>query len=68
MAEWQNGGMAEWQNGGMAEWYFTTYLIYPAIFMVHANNTNDANDANNTNNTNGFISFRCTDVLFIVYQ
>ncbi len=49
--------MAEWQNGGMAEWYFTTYLIYPAIFMVHDNNVNDAN-ANNANNdandTNGF--------------
>ncbi len=38
--------MAEWWNGGMAEWYFTTYLIYPAIFMVHAD---DANDADNTN-------------------
>ncbi len=36
MAEWQNGGMAEWRKGGMAEWYFTTYLIYPAIFTVHA--------------------------------
>ncbi len=48
MAEWQNGGMAEWQNGGMAEWYFTTYLIYPAIFMVHAN------DADKADNTDGF--------------
>ena len=45
MAEWQNGGIAEWQNGGMAKWYFTTYLIYPAIFMVHNINTN---------NTDGF--------------
>ena len=35
--------MAEWQKGGMAEWYFTTYLIYPAIFMVHAAD-DDAND------------------------
>ncbi len=53
MAEWQNGGMAGWQNGGMAEWYFTTYLIYPAIFMVHTDD--DANDdADNTNNTDGF--------------
>ncbi len=53
MAEWRNGGMAEWQNGGMAEWYFTTYLIYPAIFMVRTNNAdNDAN--NNANNTDGF--------------
>jgi hypothetical protein len=51
MAERQNGGMVEWQKGGMAGWYFTTYLIYPTIFMVHAN---DANDANNANNTNGF--------------
>jgi hypothetical protein len=59
MAEWQNGGMAEWQKGGMAEWYFTTYLIYPAIFMVH---TDDANDADKANDTNGFKSFRCTEV------
>jgi hypothetical protein len=41
MVEWQNGGMAEWQKGGMAEWYFTTYLIYPAIFMVHADDDDD---------------------------
>ncbi len=56
MVEWQNSGMAEWQNGGMVEWYFTTYLIYPAIFMVHDDNANDANnDANNNaDNTNGF--------------
>jgi hypothetical protein len=40
VVKWQNGEMAEWQNGRMAEWYFTTYLIYPDIFMVHANNTN----------------------------
>jgi hypothetical protein len=56
MAEWQNGGMVKRQNGGMAEWYFTTYLIYPAIFMVHNNDADDAdNDANNdANDTNGF--------------
>ncbi len=57
MAEWQNGGMAEWQNGGMAGWYFTTYLIYPAIFMVQDDDANnDANDDanNNADNTNGF--------------
>ncbi len=56
MAEWQNGGMAEWQNGGMAEWYFTTYLIYPAIFMVHGNDANDAKDdaSDNADDTNGF--------------
>jgi hypothetical protein len=48
MAEWQNGRMAEWQNGGMAEWYFTTYLIYPAIFMAHADNADDADDADDT--------------------
>jgi hypothetical protein len=57
MVEWQNGGMAEWQNGGMAEWYFTTYLIYPAIFMVHDNDADadaDANADNNADNTNGF--------------
>ncbi len=61
MAEWQNGGMAEWQNGRMAKWYLTTYLIYPAIFMVHDDNAN--NNANNnadndadddTDNANGF--------------
>jgi hypothetical protein len=44
IADWQNGGMAEWQNGGMAKWYFTSYLIYPAIFMVHANNDADDTD------------------------
>jgi hypothetical protein len=45
--------MAEWQNGGMTEWYFTTYLIYPAIFMVHNDDTDDnAND--NANNSDGF--------------
>jgi len=53
MAEWQNGRMGEWQNGGMAEWYFTAYLIYPTIFMVHADDTHDVNDTNDTNNTNG---------------
>ncbi len=54
MAEWQNGGMAEWQDGGMAEWYFTTYLIYPAIFMVHDNEANADDAANDADNTNGF--------------
>ncbi len=56
MAEWQNGGMTEWQNGGIAEWYFTTYLIYPAIFMVHDDDANDAdhNADINVDNTNGF--------------
>ncbi len=39
--------MAEWQNGGMAEWYFTTYLIYPAIFMVHDDDGNDDDAGNN---------------------
>jgi hypothetical protein len=43
--------MVEWQKGRMAEWYFTTYLIYPAIFMVLAD---DANNTNNANDTNGF--------------
>ncbi len=42
----------------MAELYFTTYLIYPAIFMAHDNNAND-DDADNdadkdANDTNGF--------------
>jgi hypothetical protein len=46
--------MAEWQNGGMAEWYFTTYLIYPAIFMVHDNNANDDDADDDANNTGGF--------------
>jgi hypothetical protein len=57
MAEWQNGGMVEWQNGGMVEWYFTTYLIYPAIFMVHDNDANDDtedNADNDADNTDGF--------------
>jgi hypothetical protein len=46
--------MAKWQNGGVAVWYFTTYLIYPVIFMVH-NDDADDNDANDdTNNTDGF--------------
>jgi hypothetical protein len=49
MGEWQNGKMAEWQKGGMAEWYFTSYLIYPAIFMVHANDPNNAGGADDTN-------------------
>jgi hypothetical protein len=53
MAEWQNGGMAEWQKGRMAEWYFTTYLIYPAIFMVHA----AADDDDDDNDTDTFKSF-----------
>jgi hypothetical protein len=47
--------MAEWQKDGMAEWYFTTYLIYPAIFMVHTNDANnDTDDTDDTNDTNGF--------------
>ncbi len=42
--------MAEWRNGGMV---FTTYLIYPAIFMVYGNDADD--DANDdADNTNGF--------------
>jgi hypothetical protein len=52
-AEWENGGMAEWQNGRMVEWYFTTYLNYPAIFMVHNDNAEDDAD-NNADDTNGF--------------
>jgi hypothetical protein len=59
MAEWQNGRMAEWQKGGMAEWYFTTHLIYPAIFMVHANDNNDNDD-----DTNTFKSFIVLTTLF----
>ncbi len=54
MAEWQNGGMAEWRNGRMAEWYVTTYLIYPAIFMVHADDANNPNDADDINDTDVF--------------
>ncbi len=57
MAEWQNGRMVEWQNGGIAEWYFTTFLIYSAIFMVHNDNADDkdANDAyNDADDTNCF--------------
>ncbi len=73
--EWQNGGMgngrmAGWRDGGMAEWYFTTYVIYPAIFMVHADD-NDATMTTPTTTTTptmmtpptptDFKSFRCTD-------
>ncbi len=32
--------------------YFTTYLIYPAIFMVHVDDADD--DADNTDDTDGF--------------
>ncbi len=53
MAEWQNGGMVEWQNGGIAEWYFTTYLIYSAIFMVHNDDADDDVD-NDADDTDGF--------------
>ncbi len=53
MEEWQNGRMAGWRDGGMAEWYFTTYLIYPAMFMVHGDDANnDADD--DANDTDGF--------------
>ncbi len=41
----------------MAEWYFTTYLIYPPIFMVHDDDANndDADDADdNADNTDLF--------------
>ena len=48
MAGWQNSRMAEWQKDGMAEWYFTTYLIYPAIFMVHAAAAAAADDDTDT--------------------
>ncbi len=48
MAEWRDGGMAEWRNGGMV-FYYDTYLIYPAIFMVHTDNANDHGD-----DTDGF--------------
>jgi hypothetical protein len=52
MAEWRDGGMAERRSGGMV-FYYDTYLIYPAIFMVHIDDADDdAND--NANNTNGF--------------
>jgi hypothetical protein len=59
MAEWQNGWMGEWQNGGIVELYFTTYLIYPAIFMVQDDdaddNDPDNDDANDdANDTDGF--------------
>ncbi len=41
----------------MTERYFTTYVIYPAIFMVHTDDTNDdANDDadDDADDTNGF--------------
>ncbi len=46
--------MAGWRNGRMAERYFTTYLIYPAIFMVHDNDANDDDTNDDANNTDGF--------------
>jgi hypothetical protein len=46
--------MVEWQNGRMAEWYFTTYLSYPAIFMVHEDDADDDDADDDANNTNGF--------------
>ncbi len=51
MVGWRNGRMAEWRNG-----IFTTYLIYPAIFMVHDNDVDYANDNtdDDANNTDGF--------------
>ncbi len=56
MMEWGDGGMAELRDGRMAEWrnggmvfYYDTYLIYPAMFMVHTNNADD-----NADNTDGF--------------
>ncbi len=54
MAEWRDGRMAEWQKGGKAECYFTTYLIYPTIFMVHADDAHNADDADDTDDTDGF--------------
>ncbi len=59
MAEWRDGGMAEWRDDGMAEWrmaewYFTTYLIYPAIFMVHDNDADDDDADDDADDTNGF--------------
>jgi hypothetical protein len=54
MAEWRDRGMAEGRNGGMV-WYFTTYLIYPAILMVHTDDANNnTDDTNDTNDTDGF--------------
>ncbi len=59
MALWRGGGMAggmaEWQKRGMAEWYFTTYLIYPAIFMV------PPTMPMMPTTPKAFKSFRCTD-------
>ncbi len=48
--------MAEWQNGGMVEWYSTTYLIYPAISMVHDANADAADDDadDDADDTDGF--------------
>jgi hypothetical protein len=40
----------------MAEWYFTTYLIYPAIFMVHDDDADDDAE-NDADDTDGFYIF-----------
>ncbi len=41
--------MVEWQNGILLRYIHDTYLIYPAIFMVH---TDDADD--DADDTDGF--------------
>ncbi len=46
--------MAEWQNDGMVEWHFTTYLIYPAILMVHNNDADNDNTNDDAANNDGF--------------
>jgi hypothetical protein len=39
----------------MVEWYFNSYLIYPAIFMVHDDDADNDKDAdNNADDTDGF--------------
>ncbi len=48
----------------MAELYFTTYLIYPAIFMVQAND--DDNDNDNTNTFKSFIVYSIDSMYFIM--
>jgi hypothetical protein len=64
MAEWRDGGMVEWQNGGMAEWYFTTYLIYPAIYLWYTPMMPTRMPTTPTTLT-AFKSFRCTDWLLM---
>jgi hypothetical protein len=56
----------------MAEWYFTTYLIYPAIFMVHADDddddNNDDDDDDDTDTFKGDVSCPSFEFVYIYFS